>query len=100
MPLNDTATVTSNWYEYTNVTNYKSISYIKPFRSDWSSTQRIGKIYLDYNGAYTTGDDQSDYHAFARGGDWTIPSNAGVWTLYLYNSPAHVYSYIGFRCAR
>ena len=100
MPLNDTAATTSNWYEYTNVVNYKSINYIKPFRSDWSSTQRIGKIYLDYNGAYTTGDNQSDYHAFKRGGSWSNTSYAGVWTLSLDISPAHVYNNLGFRCAR
>ena len=100
MPLNDTAATTSNWYEYTNVTNYKSVSYIKPFRSDWSSTQRIGKIYLDYNGAYTTGDDQSDYHAFSRGGNWGNTSHAGVWTLILAYSPALVTYDVGLRCAR
>ena len=100
MPLNSTAATTTNWYEYTVVTNYKSVNYIKPFRSDWSSTQRIGKIYLDYNGAYTTGDDQSDYHAFLRGGGWSDTSYAGVFTLYLDFSPSTTYCNIGFRCAR
>ena len=38
--------------------------------------------------------------AFIRGGVWGNISYAGVFALYLYNSPSSSYSGIGFRCAR
>jgi len=38
--------------------------------------------------------------AFVRGGDWDYGAYAGVFTLYLYDSPTYVTSGIGFRCVR
>ena len=53
---------TSNWYQYTAITNYKGLNYIRPDITTWSSTNGIGQIYLQSG---TPG-----YYAFLRGGSW------------------------------
>jgi len=93
MPKPNTA---SQWNEYTAVTDYKGIGYIRPPESGWISAMSIGKIYIDSDAANPSG----NYHAFLRGGNWSYGSGAGVFTLYLTYSPANVYTSFGFRCAR
>jgi len=100
----------TGWLEYTAVTNYKGLNYIRPQDTSWSATQSIGRIYTDSNCAYgsdgaggyneTCGVYDHNYHAFIRGGDWNDGADAGPLTLYLYNSPSYVYYNVGFRCAR
>ena len=87
---------TSQWNEYTAVTNYKGIGHIKPPESGWSSSNGIGKIYIDADAASPSG----NYHAFPRGGYWGNGSDAGAFALVLNRSPASVGTNIGFRCAQ
>ena len=95
LPESSSITTNSNWAEYTTITNYKGLK-IRPFISTWSSTQRIGRIYLDVDES----SDGTNYHAFLRGGDWFNTSIAGVFALRLYYGPSVTSYYIGFRCAR
>jgi len=100
----------TGWLEYTAVTNYKGLNYIRPQDTSWSATQSIGRIYTDSNCAYgsdgaggyneTCGVYDHYYHAFVRGGIWSGGSYAGPFTLGLDLSPSGVVSYFGFRCAR
>ncbi len=86
----------TGWIEYTAVTNYKGIGYIRPPDDGWSSTQGIGRLYSDPDAAYPSG----NYHAFRRGGDWNDGSHAGVFALNLGNAPTGAGISVGFRCAR
>jgi formylglycine-generating enzyme required for sulfatase activity len=87
----------TNWYDWTQITNFKSLGYIRPKVTTWSAASNgIGRIYLDVDAA----SDGTNYHAFRRGGDWTDGSSAGVFTLYLNYGPADTNTYIGFRCSR
>jgi formylglycine-generating enzyme required for sulfatase activity len=74
--------------------NYQGFSYLSPADDGWSSANGIGRIYTDI------GDTPSATRAFRRGGNWLSTSFAGVFALYLGNSPAISNSNIGFRCAR
>lgn len=86
-----------NWFDWTQITNFKSLSYIRPKVTTWSaSSNGIGRIYLDHNAA----NDGSNYHAFLRGGYWYYGSDAGVFTLNLNSGPANTGTHIGFRCSR
>ncbi len=86
----------SGWVEYTAITNYKGIGYIRPPDSGWNATSSIGRIYIDTDAASPSG----NYHAFIRGGNWHSGADAGAFTLHLDYSPASVSTYIGFRCAQ
>ena len=86
----------TNWYNYTSVTNYKALDYIRPRNSAWTATNGIGQIYLDADTASPSG----NYHAFIRGGDWYNGSGSGAFALILNYAPADTSSHIGFRCAR
>ena len=73
-----------NWYEYTAITNYKGLNYIRPQDISWSATQSIGRIYTDGNCAYSTvegnetcGVGDHYYHAFLRGGSWASAPTPG-----------------------
>ncbi|MDD2909446.1 MAG: hypothetical protein PHU74_00790, partial [Candidatus Pacebacteria bacterium] len=65
---------------------------------NYNSANGVGKIYTDYDAAAGSSDTYT--HAFLRGGSWDHGANAGVFALFLYYSPAHLYTNIGFRCAR
>jgi formylglycine-generating enzyme required for sulfatase activity len=95
-PYDLSATTTSDWMEYNLAAgiNYQGFSYLRPADDGWSSANGIGRIYTDI------GDTPSATRAFRRGGNWLSTSFAGVFALYLGNSPAISNSNIGFRCAR
>jgi hypothetical protein len=82
----------SNWYQYTSITNYKGLNYIRPDITTWSTTNGIGEIYLQ-TGA-------PGYYAFIRGGGWGGGSDGGVFSLLLNVAPSDAYNFIGFRCSR
>jgi formylglycine-generating enzyme required for sulfatase activity len=87
----------TQWNEYTAITNFKSLGYIRPKVTTWSAASNgIGRIYLDVDAA----NDSTNYHAFLRGGFWNNTSNAGVFTLSLSSGPADTGTIIGFRCSR
>jgi len=97
----------TGWLEYSAVTDYKGLNYIRPQNTSWSATQSIGRIYADPNCAYssvegneTCGVGDHYYHAFKRGGYWADGAGAGAFTLYLRTSPTGAVSGAGFRCAR
>jgi formylglycine-generating enzyme required for sulfatase activity len=92
MPDAGAAWTTSNWYQYTAITNYKSLGYARPDITTWSSTNGIGQIYLQ---ADTTG----QYRGFVRGGNWPTGAIAGVFTLGLFDAP-DPHTNLGFRCSR
>jgi formylglycine-generating enzyme required for sulfatase activity len=87
----------TQWNEYTAITNFKSLGYIRPKVTTWSAASNgIGRIYLDVDAA----NDSTNYHAFLRGGYWSGTSNAGVFTLNLSGGPAYTDTAVGFRCSR
>jgi formylglycine-generating enzyme required for sulfatase activity len=90
---------TSNWGwdDYTDVIRYNALSYIEPTNRGWNSSQGIGRIYTYSPPSTAT---SSTQYAFARGGNWTDTTVAGVFTLYLTDVPADTYTTVGFRCAR
>ena len=100
----------TGWVEYTAVTNYKGLNYIRPQDTSWTATQSIGRIFADSNCAYgsngagkyneTCGVYDHYYHAFLRGGYWIGGPNAGPFVLFLGNSPSGAAGDVGFRCAR
>ena len=83
----------SNWYQYTAITNYKSLGYARPDITTWSSTNGIGQIYLQ-------ADTSGQYRAFIRGGDWGSGAYGGVFTLLLSFAPGSSDTSLGFRCSR
>ncbi|MBN2197627.1 discoidin domain-containing protein [Candidatus Wolfebacteria bacterium] len=86
----------SEWLEYNDASgiNYKGFSYLRLPNNEWSSSHGIGRIYTD------VGNSAAVIRAFHRGGDWSIGSYAGVFTLGLYNAPGSSSVNFGFRCAR
>jgi len=97
---------TSQWLEYTAITNYNSANWSRLPNSAWNSNYGAGKIYVDSDcgigNEYTPQCDAEDnrYHAFQRGGFFNYAYNAGIWSLYLGNSPTFADDGYGFRCAR
>ncbi|UMX47940.1 MAG: NYN domain-containing protein [Candidatus Nealsonbacteria bacterium DGGOD1a] len=94
---NDGGATVANWGEW-NVAYYLTgaAANSRPPDDGWTGANGIGRLY-------TYGRDETattTYRAFLRGGDWGSTSYAGVFALYLYDSPAGTYSHFGFRCAR
>jgi len=94
---NDGGAGVANWGEW-NVSYYLvgAAANSRPPDDGWTGANGIGRLY-------TYGRDETattTYRAFLRGGYWSNTSNAGVFALYLHNSPASSSSIIGFRCAR
>lgn len=84
---------TANWYEYTAITNYKSLGYARPKITTWASANGIGKIYLPT-------DTTAQYRAFRRGGAWGVGSLGGAFALALDYAPSSTLTNVGFRCSR
>jgi formylglycine-generating enzyme required for sulfatase activity len=84
----------SDWREYTAITNYGTLSYdlTRPGNNTWNSTQNMGQIYSD-----GTSSNAANY-GFIRGGYWSSPTTAGVFTLYLFRAPTDTAANRGFRC--
>ena len=89
----------SEWIDYTNVSTWGKYSKaeLSPL-SHFTGTLGVGRLYTDHDVA--SGSPDIYTHAFLRGGDWGDTSNAGVFALYLSDSPSNSGSDIGFRCAR
>ena len=87
---------TFNWKEFTTVDDYGTMSYasMRPSNPNWNATQNMGRLYT-YN---PSGDTTATQYAFVRGGSWRIATYAGLFTLFLYHTPAGVNSSIGLRC--
>jgi prepilin-type N-terminal cleavage/methylation domain-containing protein len=83
-----------NWRQFTSISNYGTLSYdlTRPSNNTWNSTQNMGQIYSDGTSSNNTS------YAFIRGGGWSYPTIAGVFTLLLDNSPSSTSVNIGFRC--
>jgi len=83
-----------NWRQLTSISNYGTLSYdlTRPSNNTWNSTQNMGLIGSDGTSSNTAS------YAFLRGGDWRDTTSAGVFTLYLLNTPSVTSSLIGFRC--
>ena len=82
------------WRQYTAITNYGTLSYdlIRPSNPAWNSTQNMGQIYSDGTSTNNT------TFAFLRGGYWNYTARAGVFTLFLDNTPSLARYNLGFRC--
>lgn len=94
---NDGGATVGNWGEW-NVARYLigAAANSRPPDDGWTAANGIGRLW-------TYGRDETastTYRAFLRGGDWSSTSYAGVFALYLSNSPAGAGSNVGFRCAR
>ncbi|MCL5667149.1 MAG: hypothetical protein M1383_05270 [Patescibacteria group bacterium] len=85
-----------NWHNYSSITNYKGLNYIRPWLQTLTSSNGIGQIYT----SNTNADDGSGYHAFERGAGWGIGSAAGAFALILNYGPSFTFGDIGFRCSR
>jgi len=85
------------WFEFTEINDYRGLSYnvIRPSDSSWNSSNGVGKIW-----SYGDGETATTDRAFVRGGDWNDRAYAGAFTLYLNDAPSDSYNGIGFRCAR
>ena len=88
----------SNWYEFTTLSDYTVMSYasLRPSNSSWNATHGMGRIYADVNDVNPSG----TTHAFIRGGRWDYGALAGAFALNLNNSPANSNYNIGLRCVR
>ena len=85
------ATPASEWLEYTAVTKYKALNYIRPPDGAWNANTGVGQIYTDVGTANTI-------RAFRRGGHWNLGASAGAFALYLYSAPSLTSTHFGFRC--
>ena len=85
------ATPASEWLEYTAVTKYKALNYIRPPDGAWNANTGVGQIYTDVGTANTI-------RAFLRGGDWNYGADAGAFTLFLNYAPSYTNTHFGFRC--
>ena len=83
------------WREYDTITLWGSIGNQGPSNSSYNSTQYVGRIYTDYDGASPSG----SIHAFLRGGLLDNGNSSGIYGLNLSYSPNYGYLNIGFRCA-
>ncbi|MCC6167460.1 MAG: DUF2341 domain-containing protein [Caldilineaceae bacterium] len=72
---------------------YGTLSYdlTRPSDSSYNANYGMGRYY---EGSHTGGP-----YAFLRGGSWDRTSDAGVFVLYLFNTPTYQSSSFGFRCA-
>jgi prepilin-type N-terminal cleavage/methylation domain-containing protein len=81
------------WQQWTAISNFGTLSYdlTRPSNTSWNSTQNMGQYYAGGVTGTTT-------FAFLRGGGWTDPPYAGVFTLALTYTPSFTNAYLGFRC--
>ena len=89
----------SAWREINSITAWGTnlgYSDVGPKNTSLDGSTGAGRIYTDNNDAYPSG----SVHALLRGGNWGHTSGAGVFALYLSDSPAYSGTYLGFRCAR
>jgi len=87
------ATPTSEWLEYSAITKYANMSYLRPSGYNWTSANGIGQIYTDYSAGSAT-------RGSIRGGSYLDGERAGVFGLDLSKSPEYAGEDVGFRCAR
>lgn len=67
-------------------------SYGTAAAASWTSIQGIGQVYASAT--------ESTTRAFVRGGDWTIGTNGGVFSLHFNDLPGSSNVYFGFRVAK
>lgn len=93
----DDAAGTGCWGEFTDITDYRDLTYdiIRPFDSALNANYGVGRIWTYGDGETATTD-----RVFLRGGGWGNGADAGVFTLYLPWDTSNQNSYVGFRCAR
>ena len=93
----DDAAGTGCWGEFTDITDYRDLTYdiIRPFDSALNANYGVGRIWTYGDGETATTD-----RVFLRGGNWTDGSNAGVFTLDLVWVTSSQGDDVGFRCAR
>lgn len=83
----------SEFLEYTAITQFKGFQYLKPADDTWSTTTGAGMYYSDYASGTTV-------HGFIRGGSYSDGNNAGVYTLYTSEAVTNTSANLGFRVAR
>jgi|GEM_PF-600482 len=93
----DDAAGTGCWFEFTEINDYRGLSYnvIRPSDSSWNSSNGVGKIW-----SYGDGEIATTNRAFRRGGYWKDGTGAGAFTLDLSIAPSGSNYGNGFRCAR
>ncbi len=83
--------VQDSYNDYTNITDYKGFSYLRPSNPSWTRADNgIGSV-LTHTFTGT--------RAFRRGGSWITASHAGVFALDLVYTPSHTNLGQGFRVA-
>ncbi|HPO75387.1 MAG TPA: hypothetical protein PLL80_02160, partial [Candidatus Pacearchaeota archaeon] len=93
----DDAAGTGCWFEFTEINDYRGLSYnvIRPSDSSWNSSNGVGKIW-----SYGDGEIATTNRAFRRGGYWNHGAEAGAFALSLGDVPSASNNTLGFRCAR
>jgi len=93
----DDAAGTGCWGEFTDITDYRDLTYdiIRPFDSALNANYGVGRIWTYGDGETATTD-----RVFLRGGDWDGGTYAGVFTLGLFWDTSNQNYNVGFRCAR
>jgi len=93
----DDAAGTGCWGEFTDITDYRDLTYdiIRPFDSALNANYGVGRIWTYGDGETATTD-----RVFLRGGAWAGGTYAGVFTLGLDWDTSDQSSNVGFRCAR
>lgn len=83
---------TGEWLEYTAITQYKGLNYLRPPVDNWNASQGLGRLYTD--------EGDTGIRAFLRGGAWASAAGAGAFALFLGSSPTDTGTNFGFRVAR
>ncbi|MDE2144860.1 MAG: hypothetical protein KGJ01_02755 [Patescibacteria group bacterium] len=86
-----------NWCEFTNISGWTSDvtqQESAPSNNSWNSAEGVGQVYTDGAGG------NQGTTVFIRGGDWSIGSDDGAFTLYLHWGTGDTGNNVGFRCAR
>ena len=100
MPRFQTNPQNAQYFEFSEVTDWRSLADLAPLNKSWSSNQGIGKIYVDPGDSWgATQEQDKSLKAVLRGGAWGNPKEAGIYAINLSHAPSSTTSYIGFRCA-
>ncbi|MFA5318116.1 MAG: SUMF1/EgtB/PvdO family nonheme iron enzyme, partial [Patescibacteria group bacterium] len=83
----------SEWLEYSAITKYANMSYIRPSDYTLTSANGAGMLYTDYSAGSAT-------RGAVRGGSYLSGEKAGVFGLDLSHAPSYAGDEVGFRCAK
>lgn len=86
--------------QFSQIKDWKELSYANPKLSNLSDLNGIGMIYLNSGASLlASNDEEKKYKAFLRGGAWGSPNESGIYSLNLSYARTAQRDYIGFRCA-